>query len=90
MMIDRERHDIDWSRLTPAQAEIVRVFAAALREVREMESDLLRLNLRKVELYADGLAQLNAELASRDSAFWREVEQRIGHAPCCRPSVDQL
>ena len=34
MMRDREQYDIDWSRLTPAEAEIVRVFADALQQAQ--------------------------------------------------------
>ena len=82
--LDHEDYGIDWSSLTPDEAEIVRVFAAALREVREMESDLLRLSLRKAELYADGMSKLYAEMACRDSPFWREIEERIGQAAFLR------
>jgi hypothetical protein len=62
MMNDRERYNIDWSSLTPAQTALVDKFAAALREVREQESELLRLSLYKVELYCDGMIKLFADM----------------------------
>jgi hypothetical protein len=42
--------------------EIVRVFAAALQQVREQETELLRLSLYKLELLRDGMVTLNADL----------------------------
>jgi hypothetical protein len=44
-------------------AEVVRVFAAALRQVREEESELLRLTtLYRLELLRAGMAELNADI----------------------------
>jgi hypothetical protein len=43
-------------------AEVVRAFAAALRQAREEETEQLLLALYGLELFADGLAALNAEL----------------------------
>ena len=45
MMNDRERYDIDRSRLTPAEAALVDEFAAALRQAREVETEKLQLAL---------------------------------------------
>jgi hypothetical protein len=41
MTSDRERYDIDWSSLTPAQAALVDEFAAALQQAREEETEKL-------------------------------------------------
>ena len=88
MMSDRERYDVDWSSLTPAEAALVDEFAADLRQAREEETEKLRLALYKLELLRDGMAALRAEQMSPDSPFWREVEQRIGHASFFRPVED--
>jgi hypothetical protein len=59
---DHADYDIDWSSLTPAQATIVREFGAALREIRENETALLRLYVRNIRLLCDAMRELNAEL----------------------------
>ena len=61
MMSDRERYDIDWSRLTAAEAEIVRTFRAALQEAQEEELARMRRTLHVLELLCDGLAAVNAD-----------------------------
>jgi hypothetical protein len=88
MMNDCDRYDIDWSRLTPAEAEIVREFAASLQQVREEATMKLQLFVYKLELLCEGMATLHAEQMSPDSPFWREVEERIGHASFFRPTAD--
>ena len=60
-MIDRRR-DVDLSALPPDMAEIVRAFAAALRQAREEETEKLLLTLYELELLRDGVAELLAEL----------------------------
>ena len=62
MMNDRERYDIDRSRLTPAEAALVDEFAAALRQAREEETEMLQLVLYKLELFHDGMTALNADM----------------------------
>ena len=62
MMRDRERYGIDWSRLTPAEAEIVRVFAAALEQAHEEHVARMRRTLSVLELLRDGVAALNADM----------------------------
>jgi hypothetical protein len=59
---NHEDYDIDWSSLTPAQATIVREFGAALREIRENETALLRFYVRSLGLLCDAMRELNAEL----------------------------
>ena len=54
MMNDRERYDIDWSSLTPAEAALVDEFAAALRQAREEETEKLLLALIKCFSPLDG------------------------------------
>jgi hypothetical protein len=85
MTSDRERYDIDWSSLTPAEAALVDKFTADLQQAWEEEIEKLRLTLYKLELLRDGLAELRAEQMSPDSPFWREVEERIGHVSFFRP-----
>jgi hypothetical protein len=87
-MIDRRHCDVDLSALSPEEAEVVREFAADLRQAREEETERLLLALYKLELFADGMAALCAEQMSPHSPFWREVEQRIGHASFFRPVED--
>jgi hypothetical protein len=65
---DHEDYDIDWSSLTPAQATIVREFGAALREIRENETALLRFYVRNLELVCAALCELNAELGAELNA----------------------
>ena len=60
MTSDRERYDIDWSGLTPAEAALVDEFAADLREAREEETEKLLLNL--LEIFRKDTDALNAEL----------------------------
>ena len=86
MTSDRERYDIDWSSLTPAEAALVDEFAAALRQARDEETERVRLALYVLELLRDGVAELCAE-RSPHSPFWRQVEQRIGHASFFRPAA---
>jgi hypothetical protein len=62
MMSDRKRYDIDWSSPTPAEAALVDEFAAALRQVREEETEKLWLALYKLELFHDGMIALNADM----------------------------
>ena len=38
MISDRERYDVDWSSLTPAEAALVDEFATALRQAGEEET----------------------------------------------------
>ena len=52
MTSDRERYDIDWSSLTPAEAVLVDEFAAALRQAREEDTEKLLLALYKFERFA--------------------------------------
>ena len=52
MTSDRERYDIDWSSLTPAEAALVDEFAAALRQAREEDTEKLLLALYKFERLA--------------------------------------
>jgi hypothetical protein len=88
MISDRERYDVDWSSLTPAEAALVDQFAADLRQAREEEEEKLLLVLYKLELFHDGMIALRAEQMSPHSPFWREVEQQIGHASFFRPVED--
>ena len=62
MMSDRKRYDLDWSSPTPAEAALVDEFAAALRQVREEETEKLWLALYKLELFHDGMIALNADM----------------------------
>ena len=62
MMSDRERYDIDWSRLTAAEAEIVRTFRAALQQAHEEELARMRRTLHVLELFRDGMAAVNADM----------------------------
>ena len=48
MTSDRERYDIDWSSLTPAEAAIVDQFAADLRQAREEETEKLWSNVLEI------------------------------------------
>jgi hypothetical protein len=73
-MTDCRHHcsGVDLSTLPPDQAEIVRVFAAALRQVREQEVELLRLTtVYRLKRLRAGMRELNADLRtgclSRDS-----------------------
>jgi hypothetical protein len=76
-----DRYPVDLSALPPDQAEIVRVFAAALRQVREEETKMLRLSLYKLELLRAGMAELNADLrAVLDAAGARGTEP-LGSRP---------
>jgi hypothetical protein len=63
-MIDRHRRCFgDLPALPPDEiAEVVRVFGAALRQVREEEIEMLRLTLYKLELLHDGMVALNADM----------------------------
>jgi hypothetical protein len=65
---NREDYDIDWSSLTPAQANIVREFGAALREIRENETALLRFYVRGLGLLCDAAREVNAEMAAERNA----------------------
>jgi hypothetical protein len=49
------------------EAEVVREFARALRQVREEETELMRLSLYKLELILDGLRELRRDLPN----LWR-------------------
>ena len=60
MMRDCERYGIDWSSLTPAEAALVDEFAAALRQVREEETEQLWRNV--LELLRDGTDTLIADM----------------------------
>ena len=60
MTSDRERYDIDWSGLTPAEAELVDEFAAALRQAREEETERLWFNV--LELLRAGTDALIADM----------------------------
>jgi hypothetical protein len=51
---------IDLSALSPEEAEIVRAFAADLRQAREEETEQLLSNL--LEIFRKGTAALNADL----------------------------
>ena len=62
MMRDRERYGIDWSRLTPTEAEIVRVFAAALEQAHAEHVERMRRTLSVFELLRDGVAAINADM----------------------------
>jgi hypothetical protein len=60
-----EQYHIDWSRLTPGQAAIVCAFADALREIREMELDLLRIGtVDYVRAMCAELRRQNTEIAA--------------------------
>jgi hypothetical protein len=61
-MSDRKRYDIDWSRLTPAEAAVVDEFAAAFRAIQEIETKRMQLTVYQLELLRDGMAALNADL----------------------------
>jgi hypothetical protein len=77
---------VDLSVLSPNDRKIVRHFAAALRQVREEETELLRLStLYRLELWRDGLAELYAELELRAGAVG--VDSRRGE--CAHPRVDR-
>jgi hypothetical protein len=52
MTSDRERYDIDWSSLTPAEAALVDEVAADLRQAREEDTEKLLLALFKFERLA--------------------------------------
>ena len=78
------RRDVDLSALPPDKAEVVRAFAATLRQAREEETEKLLLSLYGFELFCDGIAALRAEQMSPDSPFWREVEERTGAQSKCR------
>jgi hypothetical protein len=57
----RRRRGADLPALPPdAMAELIRAFAAALRHIREQETEQLRLTLYKLELLRDGIAELRA------------------------------
>ena len=60
-MIDRRR-DVDLSALPPDMAEIVRAFAAALRQAREEETEKLHLALYGLDLFHDGMIALLANM----------------------------
>jgi hypothetical protein len=62
MMRDRERYGIDWSRLTPAEAAIVDVFAAALEQAHAEHVARMRRTLSVLELLRDGVAEINADM----------------------------
>jgi hypothetical protein len=47
-----------------AMAELIRAFAAALREIRENETELLRLYVRGLGQLCDAMREINAELAA--------------------------
>jgi hypothetical protein len=55
-------------RLSPKEAEIVRAFAAALRQARKLESEKLRFALYELELYCDGVDALNADMREENAA----------------------
>jgi hypothetical protein len=62
-MIDhRGRCGADLSALSPKDREVVRAFAAALRQVREEETEMLQLTLYKLELFHDGMIALLADM----------------------------
>jgi hypothetical protein len=56
------RCGVDLPALSPKEAEIVRVFADALRQLRELEIEKLRFALYGLELYCDGMDALNADM----------------------------
>jgi hypothetical protein len=62
-MTDRERYDIDWSRLTPDEAALVDEFAAALRQAREEEIAKLWHNV--LVLFHDGTDALIADMRAQ-------------------------
>ena len=60
-----EEYDVDWSRLTAAEAAVVCAFADALREIREMELDLLRIGtVDYVRAMCAELRRQNTEIAA--------------------------
>jgi hypothetical protein len=83
MTSDRERYDIDWSSLTPAEAALVDEFATALRQAREEETEQLLFNLR--EIFRKDTDALNAELRagrlsshkSPSAEFWSVLNRPI-------------
>jgi hypothetical protein len=72
-MSDRRRHRAHLPARLPAlppdeMAEVVRVFAAALQQVREVETERLRFTLHELELFRYGMAELIAELRENAAA----------------------
>jgi hypothetical protein len=51
-----------WPRLTAVEAAVVDDFAAALRAVREIETERMRHSVWLLELWRDELAKLNADV----------------------------
>jgi hypothetical protein len=59
----RRRHGADLPALPPDDRdEIIRAFSAALRQVREEETEMLRLTLYRLELFHDGMIALLADM----------------------------
>jgi hypothetical protein len=56
------------SDLSSREAEVVREFAAALRQAREEETERMRNVLYGLELLGDGLADLIAEMRRENAA----------------------
>jgi hypothetical protein len=56
------RRDVDLSALPPDKAEVVRAFAATLRQAREEETEKLLLTLYGLELFHDGMIALLADM----------------------------
>jgi hypothetical protein len=56
------------SDLSSREAEVVREFAAALRQAREEETERMRNVLYGLELLRDGLADLIAEMRRENAA----------------------
>jgi hypothetical protein len=56
----RPRRDADLSALSPADMdEIVRTFAATLRQTRELETERLRFAISQLELFRDEMIAWN-------------------------------
>jgi hypothetical protein len=67
-MTDRRcrRPGVDLSALPPDDRdEIIRAFAAALRQVREEETEKLQLGVYKLELFRDGMTALIADMRAQ-------------------------
>jgi hypothetical protein len=54
--------DVDLSALSPAEAEIVRVFRAALEQAHDAHVARMRRTLSVLELLRDGVAAINADM----------------------------
>jgi hypothetical protein len=68
----RHRDDVDLSALSPYEAEIVRVFAAALEQAHAEHVERMRRTLSVLELLRDGAAEINADMRAGQ---WPELPE---------------